>query len=60
MGKFDEGMHNIVVLKWILQQIAKYWIKYQILTSTIGFLILKILVSNVYKKKKHEFVVFVG
>jgi hypothetical protein len=37
----------IVILKAIWQQIATQLIKYQILTSSVGFLILKFLVGNV-------------
>jgi hypothetical protein len=42
--------HTIVHLPF-RQQIAKQLIKFEVLTSTLGFLILKILASNGYMKQ---------
>jgi hypothetical protein len=41
---------NIVVPLPFWQQIAKHLIKFEILTSTLGFLILKFSTSNGYSK----------
>jgi hypothetical protein len=48
----DIGRWIIVILKGIWQQTTTQLIKYQILTSSVGFLIPKFLVGNVYTKQQ--------
>jgi hypothetical protein len=41
---------NAIVPEWIWQQIVEKLIKFQILMSAVGFLILKFLTYNIYPK----------